>query len=334
MFRHVRINRRLLSIVEYCTRYPASRGVELVDNRNYVISLVVSTLIPLLLVAGCAPVPVTVGAHDDLVAPVVELPIAPDWNLDPLPQEAPPAAAGQPEEPPAAGDEDDGIPPRYAIDPVYFRLIQYPQPGDDQPIKPVVALTIDDGPRHFTTDMLKVLEDHGVKALFFVNGVHLSQYGESVQLAHAQGHMIGNHAWSHNDLGKMPGEQIRIEIERTSAMIRELTGADPLYFRAPFGNYPPLALQVASELGMQSINWSIDPRDWSYHDPARAHEIVDHIVEHLHPGAVILIHQHAVTLDILSDLIQAVRAQGYEFVLPTDLIRSEEELAAFMTGHI
>lgn len=220
------------------------------------------------------------------------------------------------------GGSDAEPAPQYAIDFDNSRLISDP----DADLK-VVLLTIDDGPRvSITQDMLAVLDEYSVPAMFFVNGVHFAENAAAIRQMHVDGHVVGNHAWSHVKLSELDEDDLRSEIERTSDGIEQITGVRPTFFRAPFGAYTPPALEVAEELGMRALGWSIDPRDWSYHDPDDVDQIVANVVEHLHPGAVILIHQQSVTLQALPQLIEAVRAEGYEFVLPSVPIADEEEL--------
>lgn len=263
----------------------------------------------------------------DMVESVTETALA-----TPIPVESP-EAPGDPGEAEPASPEMDAVddiaeppPVRYSLDETHRRLVA-PQSDNPADVLPVM-LTIDDGPRHFTGELLQVLDQYDVKALFFVNGVHFDRYGDEIRQIYEAGHTIGNHAWSHHNLTKMPPEQIRTEIENTSAGIEQITGTRPAFFRAPYGAYTPYAYEVAAELGMQTINWSIDPQDWSYHDPSRGQEIVEHIIDNLHPGAIILLHQQEVTLAFLPDIIEAVRAAGYEFVSPDHLLFDPDDEAA------
>ncbi|KAG0210676.1 hypothetical protein BGX33_004776 [Mortierella sp. NVP41] len=79
------------------------------------------------------------------------------------------------------------------------------------------ALTYDDGPFKYTDDLLDVLREKAVKATFFINGdstAKLADYEDTVKRAYSEGHQIASHTWSHQDLRRMSGSQIRSEMTK------------------------------------------------------------------------------------------------------------------------
>ena len=109
-----------------------------------------------------------------------------------------------------------------------------------QPIREVV-LTFDDGPSSKATNLiLDTLAQHDVKAMFFVVGLQVELPGKTsiVRRAHDEGHLIGNHSYSHANFRGLDKEQVKIEIERTHELISDFVG-DRRYFRPPGGAQSP-----------------------------------------------------------------------------------------------
>ena len=128
-----------------------------------------------------------------------------------------------------------------------------------------IALTFDDGPWVQTPQFLDVLERYHVPATFFQIGEWISVYGQHDRLEQRMlrdGDMIGDHTWTHpNYTGAGPYE--RMQVVRAADAIRAATGFYPCLFRAPFGNTSPAQLAQVRSLGMTTIQWDIDPRDWA-----------------------------------------------------------------------
>lgn len=127
-----------------------------------------------------------------------------------------------------------------------------------------IILSFDDGPRSSTTNtLLDTLDRYGIKAMFFVVGNRLqSRKGRStVERAHKEGHVVGNHTLSHPNLRKLSLDEIRHEIKQTHDLIVEITGACQ-YFRPPYGNLNSDVHQVVEELDYRTIMWNVDPEDW------------------------------------------------------------------------
>ena len=129
-----------------------------------------------------------------------------------------------------------------------------------------IVLTFDDGPNPKTT--LKLLDFFGendIKVIFFVIGKRLiSEHGLSVlRRAHLEGHIIGNHTFSHPDLAILTKHQIRDEILRTHELICKYTETCDL-FRPPYGSTNRTVKQVLEELGYTQMFWNVDTMDWKY----------------------------------------------------------------------
>ncbi|UWP78745.1 polysaccharide deacetylase family protein [Dactylosporangium fulvum] len=163
-----------------------------------------------------------------------------------------------------------------------------------------VALTFDDGPDPVNTPaILKVLRDNGVKATFCMVGFRVRNHPELVRQIAADGHTLCNHSWQHLiNLAKKDPAYIDWDLRHTNEMIRAAVGADvPIkYFRAPGGNFTPELVAKARELGMASIYWDVDPRDWD-HKPDADHaahiqRVIREVKQHVREGSIVLSHDN------------------------------------------
>jgi peptidoglycan/xylan/chitin deacetylase (PgdA/CDA1 family) len=150
-----------------------------------------------------------------------------------------------------------------------------------------IALTFDDGPASPSTDqVLDILRGGQVPATFFVCGRNAERHPELLRRMSAEGHTIGNHAYSHLFPYLMTRKKIAHEIDRTQQVIEKITGQRPLLFRPPygarwFGLYP-----VLRQRGLKVVQWSDTGYDWKEDEDS----IVRLSLEKLGPGSIILLH--------------------------------------------
>jgi peptidoglycan-N-acetylglucosamine deacetylase len=152
------------------------------------------------------------------------------------------------------------------------------------------ALTFDDGPDpQWTPQVLDLLRTHGVRATFCVVGHAVQEYPELVRAIADDGHTLCNHSWGHDmSLGQRSRDEIREDLTRTTAAIHAaVPGAPVSYYRQPGGNWTSRVVEVAAELGMTSIHWDVDPRDWS---TPGVEAIRAHVTTHTRPGSIVLLH--------------------------------------------
>ncbi|MFG2041173.1 polysaccharide deacetylase family protein [Dactylosporangium sp. NPDC048998] len=163
-----------------------------------------------------------------------------------------------------------------------------------------VALTFDDGPDPINTPaILQVLRENGVKATFCMVGFRVRDRPDLVRQIYADGHTLCNHSWQHlTDLAKRDPEYIDWDLRHTNDMIHAAVGADaPIkYFRAPGGNFTPSLVAKAAELGMASIYWDVDPKDWD-HKPDNGHQahinrVIAQVKAEIRQGSIILSHDN------------------------------------------
>jgi peptidoglycan/xylan/chitin deacetylase (PgdA/CDA1 family) len=162
-----------------------------------------------------------------------------------------------------------------------------------------VALTFDDGPDPVQTPrLLDLLATNHVKATFCLVGQNVAAHPDLVRRIVAEGHTLCNHTWRHSlTLGKQKPAEIRADLQRTNDAIHAaVPGAEIKYMRAPGGNFTPNFVKVAADLGMSSIYWQVDPRDWDHpageSDAAHKTKVLTTIKTHVRPGAIILSHDY------------------------------------------
>jgi peptidoglycan/xylan/chitin deacetylase (PgdA/CDA1 family) len=130
-----------------------------------------------------------------------------------------------------------------------------------------IAITFDDGPNpRWTPKLLDVLEKSGVKATFFLVGAYAQRESTLVRRIVDEGHLIGNHSWSHPNLALTNKARIVDELRRTKDALEQISGQPIWYFRPPFGARRPAVLQAARKLGLVPVMWNAMTNDWK--DPS------------------------------------------------------------------
>ncbi|MGV9316166.1 polysaccharide deacetylase family protein [Streptomyces sp. NPDC003691] len=151
-----------------------------------------------------------------------------------------------------------------------------------------MVLTFDDGPDpRYTPEVLDILARYDVPAMFFVCGEMAAAHGDLVRRMADDGHVVGNHTWSHPLMPSLAPSRIRDEMGRTSEVVDELTGQAPLWYRAPFGAWNRHSFEIGAELGMEPLAWTVDTLDWR--EPG-AGTIVSRVLDGAAPGVVVLSH--------------------------------------------
>jgi peptidoglycan/xylan/chitin deacetylase (PgdA/CDA1 family) len=190
-----------------------------------------------------------------------------------------------------------------------------------------VALTFDDGPdNYYTPRILDILSAKGVPGTFFMVGKEAKRFPDMVRRIVAEGNAIGNHSWDHPKLWTLTNEQVTQEIVSTENEIQRITGRRSDLFRPPYGRITPAEVVLIQNLGYRIIDWSVDTLDWK---GTPAPTILQLVNKEVSPGGIILEHCLAGrqgelngTLNALPQMIDHLRAQGYDFVtVPTLLAR-------------
>jgi peptidoglycan-N-acetylglucosamine deacetylase len=180
-----------------------------------------------------------------------------------------------------------------------------------------VILTFDDGPEpEHTPCILDLLAKENVQAVFFVLGKKLQSPGalDIVRRAAREGHLIGNHTFSHPNLTQLSPEDIRSQIVRTHEIISEFEPKRKL-FRPPYGSSNETVKAVAKELRYDPVWWDVDPKDWKTENEPSAW--VDVAIEQIRTRhrAICLCHDTRQTAAHLPQLFEKVKQlSNYQFV--------------------
>lgn len=180
-----------------------------------------------------------------------------------------------------------------------------------------VALTIDDGPDpRYTPAVLQILAQYGVQASFSVIGRYARSFPSLLQDIVDQGHSLTNHSMNHpQPFHTLPQSKMRDEVVGCLEAIYDATGTPPTTFRSPGGDWSPAMFELLAELGMNPIDWDVDPRDWS--KPGTTY-IVSRLLA-ARPGDILLCHDgggdRSETVTALSTVLPSLQARGLQFVL-------------------
>ncbi|MDP4096019.1 delta-lactam-biosynthetic de-N-acetylase [Paenibacillus sp. P96] len=177
-------------------------------------------------------------------------------------------------------------------------------------------LTFDNGYENgYTAKVLDVLKAKKVPAAFFVTGHFVRDQPELLRRMNDEGHIIGNHSWSHPDMTSLTPEQIRTELDKVREASARITGQQKMSFvRPPRGIFSSRVLETCKQLGYTNVFWSAAYRDWETDRQQGAGYAYQQVMSQLHPGAVILLHSVSKdNAEALSSIIDDARKQGYTF---------------------
>ena len=175
-----------------------------------------------------------------------------------------------------------------------------------------VALTFDDGPGPYTSQILDILDRYHVKATFCIIGRQVNAYRAVVARMIADGMTICNHSWDHDEsLGRKPPAYEAANMQKMINAIHSVSAtAQVAYFRNPGGNVTPTSVRVCELLGMRPLYWTEDTDDWKRPGTAA----IEHdLLTQTHRDSIVLMHDGG---GDRSETVAALRA-----TLPTLLKR-------------
>ncbi len=191
------------------------------------------------------------------------------------------------------------------------------------PKQKLIALTFDDGPHsNFTPRLLALLKQQDIKATFFVIGKMAAKRQGIIRQIGADGHLIGNHTFSHVTLTKLTGEEVQTEYRATNNLLEGILGKEIRFCRPPGGDSDKEVLKAAKAEGMTTVLWTDDPGD--YANPG-VDVIKKKAIDRLSSGGILLLHDGVEqTLQALPDIIAYAKKQGYKFVTVDQLMKKAE----------
>ncbi len=179
-----------------------------------------------------------------------------------------------------------------------------------------VAITFDDGPHPvYTQQLLDGLKERGVKATFFVTGEHAELHPDIVKRMVEEGHLVGNHTYSHIQLTKTNRETYKKELIRTNELLKEITGQEVQYVRPPYGSWDK---SFEKELNMFPVLWNVDPLDWCSENVSH---ITEKIVRKVKENDIILMHDYYETsVEAALKVVDELQGEGYTFVTVEEIL--------------
>lgn len=202
----------------------------------------------------------------------------------------------------------------------------------------VVALSFDDGPNEpYTSQILDILKANDIKATFFAVGQNVAEYPQVAQRIVNEGHVIGNHSYTHNANHALSKESEK-EITLAQTSIAEVTGLTPHLYRPPHGRKSPWELNYLRREGLVTVNWSVatnEEHSFAYFGKPTADKVAKAILKKTKPGKIILLHdgygtEHdtqnsdkSLTVQALPIIIQELTARGYQFITIPELLGIE-----------
>lgn len=173
-----------------------------------------------------------------------------------------------------------------------------------------------------TDQLISILKTYKVKATFFVVGAWVDKYPDEIKKLSKAGHRVENHSNSHPYMTKLSTEKMITELTACNEKIKEITGRQPVLFRAPYGDYNNAVIDAVQSQKMFTIQWDVDSLDWF--ESATPDSIIKNVTEKVKDGSIILMHNDAEhTPKALPTILKTLQDDGYEFVLIEDLIYKE-----------
>lgn len=180
-----------------------------------------------------------------------------------------------------------------------------------------IAISFDDGPSTtYTPEILGLLKLHNIKAAFFCIGNRIGGNEKILRQIHEDGHIIGNHSFSHHFWFDMfSTEKMLHDLRRMDEAMKEITGLQPKLFRPPYGVTNPNLKEAIIKGGYTPVGWSVRSMDTVI---KQENKLLDKIIGSLKPGAVFLFHDTSkTTLAVLPAFIEEVKKRGYD-IIPLD----------------
>lgn len=204
----------------------------------------------------------------------------------------------------------------------------------------VVALTFDDGPYSYTTELLDLLRENDVKATFFINGNNIgkgriddpdTEWAAIIRRTYDDGHQIASHSWSHLDLSAADDERRTSELVYNEMAIRNVLGFFPTYMRPPKGTCTIASgcMDVATELGYHVVTWDVDTKDFENNTPDTLQKAKDLFDAGFNgtQSRIVLAHdiQEQTVAELAEYMIKKVQDAGYETVTVGECLGDPEE---------
>lgn len=179
-----------------------------------------------------------------------------------------------------------------------------------------VAITFDDGPHYaYTKVLLDGLKEREVVATFFVTGEHAALHPDLVKRMHDEGHLVGNHTYSHMQLRHDNREEYKEELILTNEVLKEIIGEEIIFVRPPYGSWDK---RFEEELNMIPVLWTVDPLDWC---SGNVQCIVQNTICDVEENDIILMHDYFETsVTAALKIVDKLLEEGFVFVTVEEIL--------------
>ncbi len=184
-----------------------------------------------------------------------------------------------------------------------------------------ILLTFDDGPNPETTPIiLKKLEEHSIKAIFFSVGDNAKKYPELAKQIITEGHIIGNHTMYHQNINFL-NRNVQKNIQKCSEVITEVVGEIPSYFRPPHGRVGLRTEKILKKHGLKNIMWSLLTYDYKND----INIVKFGVKKYLKENSIIVLHDSIKSKEIIADaidfIVNSANAKEYEIGEPNECLK-------------
>jgi peptidoglycan/xylan/chitin deacetylase (PgdA/CDA1 family) len=182
-----------------------------------------------------------------------------------------------------------------------------------------IALTFDDGPSEFTLDVLELLKKYNAKGAFFCIGKNIETHPEIIQKIIAEGHLVGNHSYSHSMFFDFYHEDKVIEeLRKTDKLLEKFTSKKINFFRPPYGVTTPSIRRALKKTGHKVIGWNIRSLDGG---TKNQNLIFNRIIKRVSPGGIVLLHDTAShSVLVLEQFLQFLQQNNYKVISIEELL--------------
>jgi peptidoglycan/xylan/chitin deacetylase (PgdA/CDA1 family) len=197
----------------------------------------------------------------------------------------------------------------------------------------MLALTFDDGPSSYTTEILDVLERNNARATFFCLGSRAEEYEKTLRRAAALGCEIASHSYAHKRLSELSGTALAEDLRMARDALEANSGREIRLMRTPYGQHEK---ELIRKIDMPVVLWDIDTLDWTYgiHETGFSAEefeyarrkVVQEVLDHAEDGDIVLMHDlYAVTAAAAKEVIALLAREGWQLVTVSELFAAKEK---------
>ncbi|MEG0872821.1 MAG: polysaccharide deacetylase family protein [Clostridia bacterium] len=188
--------------------------------------------------------------------------------------------------------------------------------------KKLIALTFDDGPSKYTDILVDELKKRNIPATFFILGINVKGYENTLKNTFDAGNEIGVHSYVHKLFTRLKDDEILEQIEKTKIIIHESTGLSPTLIRVPYGSLSNRVEMVLEQVELKSITWNVDSLDWKFKNTDK---VFNYVIKKVKGNDIILMHDTYISsINAALKIIDELTKRGYTFVTVSEFLKTKE----------